>query len=395
MLETGKRLRRLGHDFRIFTASVFSKTPFEEIDGVPVHRFSYGYPVLGLNQEGRQHLDKKGGNLFSLALMRALHREPDLDIIHLHTLKRLGGIGRREARRRGIPYIVTLHGGVLDVPAAEAAEMVSPLKGTLEWGKVLGLWLGSNRVLDDAAAILCVGRREQKAMLERYPGKRVVLLPNGVDSARFAEGDGPAFRRRHGIPAERRLLLVMGRIDPQKNQELALGLLERLRSGSGPEDVHLVLAGHVTNPPYRERLEKRIRESGLADRVHLIPGLDPHGQELVDAYHACDLFLLPSRHEPFGIVVLEAWAAGRPVVAAEVGGIPSFVRDGHDGLLFPPEDLDALESRVRSLLAEPERAAALARAGHRKAVQAFDWKRVTAELLSVYEEVLLETSVRP
>ena len=100
-------------------------------------------------------------------LMRHRPREAELIFV---ARGRTGGIGRYVARRRGIPYVVTLHGGVFDVPAEEAQSLTDPTRGTLEWGKVLGWWVGSRRVLDDAAAILCVGLEEQRRALEAASG---------------------------------------------------------------------------------------------------------------------------------------------------------------------------------------------------------------------------------
>ena len=92
--------------------------------------------------------------------MRRLSREPGLDLIHLHTGKRLGAIGRHVARKRRIPYVVTVHGGVLDIPDKEFATYLSPTEGCFEWGKLLGLLYGSRRVFDDADAIICVDASE-------------------------------------------------------------------------------------------------------------------------------------------------------------------------------------------------------------------------------------------
>ena len=310
LLETSRRLQREGHDVQIFTSTALDGTRQETVRGVPVRRYPYFYPFWGLSPEARGQMDRKGGNLFSFSLQRALLRESHVDVIHLHTLKRMGGIGRQVARRRGLPYVLSLHGGHYDVPAEEFADVVAPLQGTVEWGKLLGWWVGSRRVLDDAAAILCVGEEECRLTRERFPDKRVEFLPNGVDTVRFARGDGDGFRRRHGIPLEARVALTVGRIDPQKNQLGALAALRALRDRI--PDLHLLLIGHVTNPHYRDRLRAEIAEHGLTRRVTLVEGLDAFGEDLVDAFHAADLFLLPSLHEPFGIVVLEAWPPDCP-----------------------------------------------------------------------------------
>lgn len=392
VLETSKRLLAMGHDTFIACPNALASTNEEDIDGVQVHRYPYFYPYLGLRAEARRQLDKKGGNLFSFQLMRALKEWPGLDVIHLHTQKRLGGIGRHVALKRGIPYVVSLHGGVYDVPRGEAATWTEPSRGALEWGRALGMWVGSNRVMEDASAILCVGAGEQKAVQERYPHKNVLLLPNGVNSERFATGDGAGFRARRGIPAEATVILTVGRIDVQKNQMLLLRLLPELRR-MDPR-AHLVLIGHVTNASYRQEIEAYAQRQGLTGHLTLIPGLDTASHELVNAYHAADLFALPSVHEPFGIVVLEAWAAGLPVVASRVGGIPSFVVEGADGLLFDPDDeAQVVAAFFRALTDQPLRAAMAAR-GKARAAAEYGWDVVTRKLVGIYEDAIAQRPQR-
>jgi len=384
VLETSRRLMAGGHATSILCSQALAPEPHAEISGVPVHRTPYFYPYLGLSTDARQRLDQKGGNLFSFSLLRALLREPNLDLIHAHTGKRLGGIVRTAARMRGIPYVVSLHGGVHDVPAAEARTWTAPTTGTVEWGRALGMAVGSRHVLRDAAAILCVGAEEARLTAAQYPHVRVEHLPNGVEPARFASGDGAAFRRRVGIPASAELMTVVGRIDGQKNQLMAVEVLQALaveRPG-----LHLAIIGPVTSAEYRTQIGARVAACGLGDRVHVIEGLSPMGRDLTDAYHASDLFVLPSRHEPFGIVVLEAWAAGVPVVTSNRGGLAALVRDGVDGLLADPDDLHAWATKVRTLLDAPQTRATLADGGRRRVDTEFTWDRITARMLQIYRE---------
>lgn len=385
ILESCKRLLALGHRTEVLASSALADREGETLDGVPVRRFPYVYPYWGLSAEARLRLDKKGGNLFSFRLARALRKIPDLDLIHLHTQKRLGGIGRHVARRRGIPYVVSLHGGVLDVPDAEARSWTEPTQGAVEWGKLLGWWVGSRRVLDDAAAVLCVGAEEQRRVQAQFPAKRVLHLPNGVAPERFARGDGPGFRRRHGVAADARVLLTVGRLDPQKNQRLLVEILPALlRAEPG---VHLVLLGPPTSPAYAEELARTAKAAALEPRVTIIPGLPGDSAELADAYHAADLFVLPSIHEPFGIVVLEAWAAGLPVVASRVGGLASLVTDGETGVLVPPGDGEALTRACREALASPERRRDWAEAGRARVRGSYSWERIVDRLVGIYDEV--------
>lgn len=386
ILETSKALRSRGHSAEVLCPNALADCDFELMDGVPILRTPYFYPYIGLSADARRAMDKKGGNLFSLALLRNLIGRDDLDLLHAHTGKRLGGIVRHVARKRNIPYVVSLHGGVFDVPQAEQATWTEPAKDAFEWGKVLGWWVGSRRVLDDAAAILCVGQREQQLTQERFPDKNVIYLPNGVDLDRFAEGDGSRFRHEFGIADSAELITVVGRLDVQKNQLLAVESLSELRSRR--PDAHLALIGHVTNADYLSQVRQRITELDLEDRVTIIPGLDPDSGMLQAAYHASDLFLLPSTHEPFGIVILEAWAAGLPVVAANVGGVRTLVDDQQDGLLFPSGDQAALTKALLTMLEHPELRRRLAEQGKAKTEQQYSWRRITDRLLDVYQEVL-------
>ena len=139
----------------------------------------------------------------------------------------------------------------------------------------------------------------------------------------------------------------------------------------------------------RSRSKNDLRRGQLI----VIRGLDTHDPQLVNAFHAADLFLLPSIHEPFGIVILEAWAAGLPVVASDVGGIPSFVKDGVNGSLFPSNELDGVTDVLKSRIANPAARRRLAEAGHNE-VDQYSWDRVTRRLAAIYEEVIRENPLR-
>jgi glycosyltransferase involved in cell wall biosynthesis len=386
ILETSRAMIARGHSSSIVTTTALCDQKHEKIQDVDIHRHKYVYPFLGLSRQDRRDMDRKGGNLLSISMLKTLLTARDLDILHAHSGKRLGGIVRTAARIRKLPYVISLHGGVIDVPAAETEQMLEPLKGTFEWGRAFGAVLGARRVLEDASAILCVGQNEQQAVQARYPEKRVEWLPNGVDAQAFAEGNGRAFREKHGIPHRRQLILNVGRIDPQKNQLALLSAMPELIHKHS--DIHLVLIGPVTVESYGRELLNKINAAALYNNVTVLPGLPGGSGELVDAFHAADIFCLPSRHEPFGIVVLEAWAAGLPVVAARVGGIPSFTCDGEDVLHADPSDPASFSKAIDRLLADRELAQKIAATGRLKARTEFDWDRIADRLESIYRDLL-------
>jgi len=245
--------------------------------------------------------------------------------------------------------------------------------------------------MDDAAAIICVGQKEQEETQARLPHKKVVHLPNGVDTERFANGEGSSFREQHNISQDAYVILVMGRIDPQKNQLFPIQMMPELLKVK--PNAHLLLIGHVTNHSYHQKLLDNIDEYQVVDKVTLIPGVDGQSDELVNAYHAADLFCLPSIHEPFGIVVLEAWAAGLPVLASRVGGIPSFVDNDIDGVLFETNDNESFVTAFSSIT-NNDRGSKIARAGRQKANEKYSWQQITIQLLDIYEEAIRENPLR-
>ncbi len=374
------------HPTRIFTSMALSDQRREKIGNVPVHRYSYCYPYLGLNAEARTGMDKKGGNMISLPLLGALLREPSVDLFHAHTGKRMGGIVRTAARLRRRPYVISLHGGYFDIPDSQREQLLKYGNKGLEWGKAVGALLGSRRVLQDAAAIICVGENEYRAARAALPNNRVELMANGVDCGFFASGDAAGFRRQFAIAPGRRIVLCVSRIDNQKNQ---LALVEALPAvlREHPE-TQLVILGPVTVPGYQQTMQQRIDQLSLGDHVTWVPGLQADDPLLRGAYHAAEVFCLPSIHEPFGIVILEAWAAGLPVLASAVGGIPSFTRAGEDCLHFDPHNGADLVAQLSRLLRDGDLAGRLALRGKIKVRQKFDWQHISRRLIALYQDVI-------
>ena len=125
-----------GHHTEVLCTNATASENEDHIQGLRVRRYGYFYPYWGLSSKARGQLDRKGGNVFSFSLLRALKRLPKMDLLHLHVGTRLGGIGRCVARKRGIPYIITLHGGAFDVPKEEVDSWTSPTTGVDRLGEV-------------------------------------------------------------------------------------------------------------------------------------------------------------------------------------------------------------------------------------------------------------------
>ena len=177
-----------------------------------------------------------------------------------------------------------------------------------------------------------------------WPAERAHVVPNFAhDFAGLAPAALPA---PPGMPR----LLALGRLHRNKGFDVLLRAMALLPG------VHLSLAGEG---PERAALERLARELGVADRVAFLGWRQDTGALLA----ACDIFVCPSRHEPLGNVVLEAWSAARPVVAAAAQGPVELIREGETGLLVPKEEPAPLAAAIAGLLADPARAARLAGSG--------------------------------
>ena len=385
ILEISRQQQRAGWQPEIYTSMALAKQRNESIGGVAVKRFPYCYPFFGLSTADKAALDKKGGNLLSISLFNAMRREKNVRLFHAHALKRLGGEVRTAARWQKKPFIVSLHGGVFDVPTAELGTMLKPIENKTEWGKPFGALFGSRRVLDDADFVICVGQSEMDKAKKLLAHDRIAYLPNGVDCAKFATGDGAAFRAKQGIPSDAFLALNISRIDAQKNQMLALEAFAKLRAQQPNSSLFLI--GPETQPDYAKKLRDFIAANNLGDRVKILPGMRNDNPELIQAFHACDVFVLPSMHEPFGIVVLEAWSSGKPVIASRVGGLQALVRDGETGIFIDLNANDAaidLAAKLNRFANEPELKHQIGANGRREAKSKYDWTQIGQQLESLY-----------
>jgi glycosyltransferase involved in cell wall biosynthesis len=150
----------------------------------------------------------------------------------------------------------------------------------------------------------------------------------------------------------------------------------------------MVIIGPPTAEQYYAELRGQIVQAGLEQNFTVIPGLPADSQELLSAYQSADIFILPSLHEPFGIVALEAWSAGLPVIAADVGGLGRLVEDGKTGLLFNPNSLDTLMAAWERLRNDPSLSADLKNNAGKIVLEKYSWQTVTGELLNFYHKAI-------
>lgn len=354
-----------------------------------VRRFRAFVPVWGISLEQRRQLIAVGGNLMSFDLLWQLQRAPGLSLIHTHALNRLGGIAATVARARRIPLVATVHGGVLDLPEAVRQQLVEPLRGGVEWGKVFGWLLGSRRVLDNADAILTCNSREAALLKRKYPDKIIVAQPHGVPARLYQQDHKAAALGAYPQITGRTMLLTAGRLDPVKNPLWAVHQLPRALERHS--NLHWVLAGACTDESYGKLLKKEIRNLGLEERVTLTGGLPPGDPRLLGLFQQAAAVVQPSLSETFGLVILEAWAAGALVMASRTSGALELIQPGANGWLFNLDRPDGFHECLDQVLAQPDRAREMARAGQQRVQSTFDCTMLAGRIKHLYEELISES----
>jgi glycosyltransferase involved in cell wall biosynthesis len=326
--------------------------------------------VGGLGREIRGAQD-----LAALAALVRLVRRLRPHIVHTHTAK-AGTLGRLAAWLCRVPVVVhTYHGHVL-------RGYFSPAKTRA----FAAIERALARVTD---ALVAVSPRVRQELLELGIGRadRFEVVPLGLDLEPFASAERRRgeLRRELGLDAATPLAGIVARLVPIKAHEILLAAARLLADRPAPPRV--VIAGDGER---RAELEALAAADGLRGRVHFLGWR----ADLPRIYADLDVVVLCSRNEGSPVALIEAMAAGRPVVATRVGGVPDVVIDGESGLLVPEDDAPALAQAIARVLDEGELARRLGAAGRRQALERFGAGRLVRDIDALYARLLTEKRVR-
>jgi len=206
------------------------------------------------------------------------------------------------------------------------------------------------------------------------------LIPNGipVDAFRSSSIDRERWRNKEGFMPTEVLFVCVAWLRPQKNPVL---LLESFRRGPASDPrAHLLLVG---TGPLRSELERQIGAAGLQGRVHLLG----KRADVPEILNAADVFVLSSDYEGNPLSVMEAMAAGKPMICTAVGGVPELVEDGC-GLLVPPRDAQALSKAMSHMLENPNARKSMGEKSARRAVERFDLRAMTEAYEDLYRRLI-------
>ena len=328
--------------------------------GVPVIRT----PLLA---SGRSCL-----SLFQIFSLVWLFKQHQLDILHIQIL---GGTGGRLAalagRLAGIPVIIkTVRGAIrerLSWPVRRVLRLLDR-----------GVWCYTTASESN--------RQLQIENVDRLPEK-VKTIYNAIDLTPYLTAmDVEEARLQLALPQHGPIIGTIARLEPQKGIEYFLDMAQRVYAHL-PE-AHFFIVGEGE---YRASYEEIARSHGMQSYVTFAG----YRSDIARCLAAMDVFVLASRFEPFGLVLAEAMASQRPIVATHVGGIPEVLEDGVSGTLVPPEDGKALAAAVLSYLAQPQLASRHAQAGQARAKRRFSIERLMFDMEALYAEAYAATQKRP
>lgn len=286
------------------------------------------------------------------------------DVVHTHDwLTAWAGDTLKELW--GVPLVATIHatergrhGG--HVPGGQPAVI-----NAVEW------WLTYQ-----AAEVICCSQFMRNEVIDGFelPPSKVRLVPNGVDPALWAP---PA-----GTPDTREpLVLAWGRVQYEKGFQVLASAIGRLRSRV--PGLRCVIAGRGS---YLPELQMQLDVEGVGDLVHLVGFISD--DELRGLLHRAGCAVIPSLYEPFGIVALEAMAAGAPVVAARTGGLAEIVGGTEAGLLFEPGNVEQLADRIAEVLTTPGAAGRVRHAAGDLLRDRYSWDAIAVSTLDAYQSAL-------
>jgi glycosyltransferase involved in cell wall biosynthesis len=357
-----QRLPVRGHDVDVFTRAGPDQEKFCCIDDVHYHRCAF---------EGDSDFIGYVGRMCEAFVGRLREAERfygrRFEVIHGHDWLAAQALMKLRAEDHR-PTVLTMH-------STEYGRCGNTLHGGLS-ARIREV---EGRGAAEAERLICVPKalRVELRTLYQIAPERATVIYNGIDVRRFDVAMDPAeARARCGMEEDEPMVLFVGRLAWQKGPDLLLDAVPDVLHGC--PDTKFVFAG---DGEMRCALEGQAAAGGMFRSVRFLGYRE--GPELVGLFKTADVLCVPSRNEPFGIVVLEGWSASRPVVVTASGGPKEFVRDRETGYVVSA-DRDSLTWGVGSALADREGSARIGVSGRREAEQRFSWDQIATQTARVY-----------
>jgi glycosyltransferase involved in cell wall biosynthesis len=364
--ELAAALARRGHEMHLFVRLGEGQSTYQQIDGVHYHRCP-----IELDSDFVVEMNNMGNRLAYFLGETEAHQAHTFDIVHAHDWLPAKGLVQVK-NDRGRRTVLTLHSTEFGRCGNNHCDGRSK--------RIMGIEAEgafcADRVITVSGALA-----DEVKWLYGVPDWKLRTVHNGINCRRFDGYIDPSIcRGSYGVGPLDPMALYVGRMSTQKGPDLLLeavpGILE-YRS-----DAKIVFVGDGDMRPY---LERRAYELGVSHAVRFLGAMSPDG-DLLNLYKSADVVCVPSRNEPFGMVILEAWAAGKPVVVTENGGPRYFTSHGEDGFVVhanPP----SICWGINTIFGDFERARQMGSQGRSKAAYCFSWDVIANQVEGVYGEL--------
>jgi len=319
--------------------------------------------------------------LESWKLFEKLHFKKEFDIIHSQSI---AGFGFVKYGPKNMPFVITSHGTTVNEfrSALNSKEILKIFNGML---LALRYFFNSTEKKSFLRAnkIIAVSKDLAQIIKEFYkvPSKKLIVIHNGVDHHKFRPRDASHIRLKLRIDPDEKIILLLGRILKEKGFHLVLRILPKLVT---TYKVKVVIVG---DGPYLDVLKKLAKDLKISAHVVFL-GKVPH--ELIPLYYnLADIVVLPSqRVEGLPLVLLEAMASEKPVVASKIGGITEVIHHMKDGILVDPRSLKDLENGIRLLLEDEALARYISKNARRKILEGYTVDYMVEKTIEVYKSIL-------
>ncbi len=359
-----EELAKAGHEVFFFTRRAAGQPQHMTINHVNYHTCVFD---PGQNSLAFAH------NM-SEAMLTGLHHvekyEGKFDIVHGHDWHVIDAL--HELKTGGYPVVLTYH-------ATEYGRNGSMFGDWWEFGEISGKeWYGG--YIANAVTTVSQCMKNELNWLYNIPFEKIDVVPNGIDPSTFKiEVDPGRVKERYGIHPLAPVVMFIGRLEYQKGPDLLVEAIPKVLEKRW--DATFVFSGQGS---MKGGLGSRAVDLGVAHATRFLDFV-PHW-EFLELLNSCDIVCLPSRNEPFGMALLESWAAEKPVVAASVGGLAENIDDFVNGVEVDPNP-DSVAWGIDYLLSSPDAMKRVARGGAEK-VKEFSWEKATSRLMATYSAAL-------
>jgi len=370
--DISKELSKRGHKVTVYTSDILnlydkrsrSNIRNKVIENVNVHYF-------------RSVVGRKTFFITPKIITSLKKNIKEFDIIHLHDVRTFQAIiTYLFAKAKKIPYVFQSHGAFFHpLPTSKVNKI-----GRLFLDKII-----SERIVKKAKKIITTSGIESKIYHEWGVSKdKIIKIPNGIDLSQYKKlPPSGSFKKKYGIEDNKKVILYLARVHRSKGPDILVKSFALLMKERNLKDIILVMIG--PDDGFLSTVKSLITRLGLNSNV-MITGPVPK-EDKIAAYVDAKIYVLPSRYEPFGISLLEAYACGVPVVASRTGGPSELVIDGVTGILFKPCDIKQLERAISTLL-ENDKTDEMGFQAKRYVEENFSIEKVVDRLESLYSDVV-------